>query len=168
MIDNYTIRMIFLGLGSNMGDRLLHLERACSFISERAGEIVKKSACYETAAWGDTNQSNFYNLVIALESKLPPLVLINSLLEIESDMGRIRKQKWGARIIDIDILLYNNEIIDLPELKIPHPFLAERRFVLEPLAEIAPNVVEPVHKKSIATLLQQCPDSSMVKKINSL
>jgi 2-amino-4-hydroxy-6-hydroxymethyldihydropteridine diphosphokinase len=160
--------MIFLGLGTNMGDRLQNLEKACTLISKKAGVIVKKSTCYETAAWGETNQNNFYNLVIALESKLPPLILLTTLQAIESDMGRIRKQKWGARIIDIDILLFNNEIINLPELKIPHPFLAERRFVLQPLSEIAPDFIEPTSKKSIATLLQQCLDLSMVKKINAL
>lgn len=163
--DNYSNSMIFLGLGTNMGNRLSNLEEACTLISSRVGTLVEKSPVYETAAWGDVNQNDFYNLVVSLESNLLPLTLLNCVLAIENEMGRIRVEKWGARIIDIDILLYRDEIIDLPELTIPHPLLSVRRFVLQPFADIAPDLIEPVSKKSIAALLQQCSDTSYVKKI---
>lgn len=152
---------IYLSLGSNLGRRELHLERALTLIKQRAGLPESFSRIYETEAWGFTSSSNFYNCCISLKTELAPGYLLRRLLEIEQEMGRRREGRgYSDRIIDIDILLYGNRCITTPGLRIPHPFMAERKFVLAPLAEIAAHVVHPVSGKDILTMLEECTDTS--------
>ncbi len=154
----------YLLLGSNEGDRVVWLRRAMELIDEHCGKISARSSIYETAAWGITAQPDFLNMVISLETNLLPALLLHTLLGIENTLGRHRTIKWGPRTIDIDILLYNSDIVDTPALVIPHPFLQERRFTLEPLAELAPDYVHPLFQKSITVLLAECPDKLTVWK----
>lgn len=154
----------YLLTGSNVGNREKYLAEARQEINESCGKIIKASSLYETAAWGKTDQPSFLNQALAVETSLKAEQLIRAILNIEKKMGRIRKEKYGSRIIDIDILLFNEEIYSGPSLVIPHPEMQNRRFVLEPLTEIAPTIIHPVFKKSIADLLEHCPDPLPVRK----
>lgn len=155
----------YLILGSNIGNSLKILEKANALIQSNVGQIIKKSSIYESAAWGNENQPNFLNQALCVSTKLSATVLLKSLLEIEEQLGRVRDgSKWMARIIDIDILFYNTDSIVTEELKIPHPYIHERRFVLMPMQEIASEFVHPQHKKSITQLLVECPDKLEVVK----
>jgi 2-amino-4-hydroxy-6-hydroxymethyldihydropteridine diphosphokinase len=156
----------FLLLGSNTGNRKDMLQRASELL-QHYGSALKTSSVYETQAWGIEDQAAFLNQVICLETSLSPIDLLQGILHIESLLGRFRGQKWGPRTIDIDILLYDHDIIDLPDLKIPHPFLPERRFTLIPLSEIAPDYIHPVLRKTIRQLLDECTDKLDVKKYRS-
>jgi 2-amino-4-hydroxy-6-hydroxymethyldihydropteridine diphosphokinase len=158
----------FLLLGSNMGDRGLYLQEAKKQIAEKAGNIVVSSAKYETAAWGYETQPSFLNQVLVLHTPLSPETLMNTLLSIENGMGRIREKKMGPRIIDIDILFYNDLIIETDTLTIPHPLLHLRRFTLQPLAEINPLKTHPVLKQTVAQLLLDCPDALKAEKLDGL
>lgn len=149
---------IYLIIGGNMGERENNLLECKELINKAIGEIEQESAIYETAAWGKTDQPSFLNQVFFLKSILNPNQILTTCLAIESQMGRVRHEKWEARKIDIDILLYNDEVIDEEDLSIPHPHMKNRRFVLKPLADIAPNVVHPVYNKTIIELLENCPD----------
>lgn len=149
---------IFLLLGSNEGDRAKHLEQACSAILDRVGSIVSSSKIYRTAAWGKTDQNDFFNQVVEINTVLLPQELLEQVLLIEKLHGRVRGEKWGARIIDIDILLYHDLIIDDENLTVPHPGIAERKFTLVPLNEIAPNLPHPRLRKNISQLLLECSD----------
>ena len=151
--------------GGNLGDRKKNLLTAISLINEQCGHLTKVSSIYETEAWGKTDQPSFLNQALEISTSLNARQLMRKILKIEKEMGRIRKEKFGPRIIDIDILLYENEIHDLRFLKIPHPEMQNRRFVLVPLAEIDPTLQHPVLKKTIAELLEECPDNLEVKKI---
>lgn len=150
---------IFLLLGTNLGDRSEHLVTARALIEAKAGKIIKASAIYRTAAWGKTDQPDFYNQVIEIESILSPDELLKITLGIEADMGRVRTEAWGARTIDIDILLYSDIIVEREHLIIPHPRMNNRKFTLIPLAEIAPEVMHPVARKTIRELLAICNDT---------
>jgi 2-amino-4-hydroxy-6-hydroxymethyldihydropteridine diphosphokinase len=151
---------VYVLLGGNKGERLTNIEKAISFIEEIVGPISNKSKIYVTAAWGNTNQPDFYNQVICVSTTLSATELLQSLLSIENKLGRQRgDQKWQARTIDLDILFFNNDIIDSPDLKVPHPYIHERKFTLVPLAEVASNLVHPIFKKSIAVLLEECNDT---------
>lgn len=154
---------LYLLTGGNLGNRLANLHNAFKLIDELAGTVVKKSSIYETAAWGMTDQPSFLNQALLCTTQLTPGQILQTILLIEEQFGRKRIEKMGPRIIDIDILFYNDEIIDLPELKVPHPEIANRRFVLEPLNEIDPAYMHPVLKKSIADLLHSCTDPLEVK-----
>jgi len=156
-----------LSLGSNVGNRLHHLAQAKGELAKEGFRIAKQSSIYETAAWGNEDQDDFYNEVIELETKFSAKELMQSILHIEQSMGRIRKQKWEARIIDIDILFFNDEIIHSDNLTIPHPHLHKRKFILIPLNEILPETIHPILKKTISTLLHELDDSLQVKKINN-
>jgi 2-amino-4-hydroxy-6-hydroxymethyldihydropteridine diphosphokinase len=149
---------IFLLLGTNLGDRSQHLATARALIEARAGKIIKTSAIYQTAAWGKTDQPDFYNQVIEIESILSPDELLKTTLGIEEEMGRVRTEVWGARTIDIDILLYSDIMVEREHLIIPHPRMNNRKFTLIPLAEIAPEVIHPVTQKTIRELLAICTD----------
>lgn len=157
---------VYLLLGSNENDRFKNLERACELIALKCGKALKQSALYETEAWGLKEQNSFLNQAIAIESSLPPLELLNQLKAIEKEIGRTETVKWGPRVIDIDILFYGNEIVETEELTIPHPFLHQRKFTLEPLNEIEPRFVHPVMQKTVRVLLKECSDTSLVKKLN--
>ena len=156
---------IYLLLGSNLGNRELLLDNAIKQIEQKIGKVFAKSAIYETAAWGKTDQPSFLNLALGVETSLSPIELLNTILAIEEKLGRIREEKWGARLIDIDVILYCNEVVNLGEiLTIPHVELQNRRFVLQPLAEIAPNQIHPILKKTILELLENLTDSLIVTR----
>lgn len=158
---------IFLSLGSNLGDRNQNLVTARALVEVKAGKIVKASAVYVTAAWGKTDQPDFYNQVIEIESILSPDDLLRTTLEIEETMGRVRTEAWGARTLDIDILLYGNVTVERENLTIPHPRMNYRKFTLVPLAEIAPEVIHPIEQKSIRELLTTCTDTLDVSALLS-
>lgn len=156
----------YLLIGGNLGNRLKNLELALHAIKKQAGKIVKQSSIYETAAWGNTDQPAFYNQALCVETKLAADDLLACLLDIEEGLGRKRGEKFGPRIIDIDILFLNDEIHQTPILSIPHPQLQNRRFVLVPLQEIAPRLIHPTLNKSVKELLKICTDTLAVKKLD--
>lgn len=156
---------IFLLLGTNLGDRAGHLATARTALAARAGHLVNASALYETVAWGRTDQPDFLNQAIALSSSLEAHALLEVMLDIEQSLGRVRREHWGPRVIDIDLLLYSDHVIDTPTLQVPHPRMPLRRFALMPLAEIAGGVIHPVLHKKISELLAECPDQLAVKKL---
>ena len=150
-------------LGGNIGDRLSTLQKAFSLVEIQIGKIIKHSAIYETAAWGQTDQPNFLNQAILVETALTPPKLLTQIISIELALGRERNEhQWAARTIDIDILLYGPLILRTDFLEIPHPRLPERKFALIPLAEIDQDVKHPVSRKTIATLNELCTDTLQV------
>lgn len=156
----------YLSLGSNLGDRIKNLREAIERIGQ-VDRVVAISSIYETEPVEFTNQPEFLNCAVAVETALMPEELIQRLLEIETAMGRQRVQRKGPRNIDIDILLFGDAGVDTPEVKIPHPAMHERRFVLEPLAEIAPLAVHPLLKKTIQQLLAELPAGQTVTKFKT-
>lgn len=156
---------IYLGIGGNKGNRAQYISRARDFITNEIGNIAALSAIYQTAAWGNTEQQDFYNQVLFVKTKLSAKDALKKCLEIEVKLGRERKYKWSSRTIDIDILFFNRDIINSKNLKVPHPHLHERNFVLFPLNEIAPHYIHPVFRKKIFTLLKNSPDKLPVKKV---
>lgn len=149
-------------LGSNLGDSKMVLQLARKQIEERIGRIVVASSVYISKAWGIENQPDFLNQVLEVDTELHPSEVLKTILEIEQELGRIRYQKWGTRLIDIDILYYGNEIIETSELIIPHPENKNRNFVLVPMAEIAPEFTHPVFHISQTELLKNSPDQLKV------
>jgi 2-amino-4-hydroxy-6-hydroxymethyldihydropteridine diphosphokinase len=156
--------LVYLSLGSNVGDREAQLQEARAKLAA-VGRVVAESSFYETEPVEFTQQPWFLNCVLALETSKTPQELIAAVLRIEVEMGRRRVQKKGPRTIDIDILLFDDTIVDSEELTIPHPTMHERRFVLEPLAEIAPELLHPVLKKTIRELLDSLPPGQVVKRL---
>ena len=145
---------IFLGLGSNLNDRSKILEKAREDIGNTIGKITQTSAVIETAPWGGIEQPNYLNQVIEVHTPFFPLKILGLMQQIEQHAGRIRKEKWGSRTLDIDLLYFENWHFHTPNLIVPHPFIAERDFVLSPLVEIAPDFIHPVYKKSSLELLK--------------
>jgi 2-amino-4-hydroxy-6-hydroxymethyldihydropteridine diphosphokinase len=155
---------IYLLLGSNIGNSKASLTKAITQIEKKIGTLSRQSGLYSTAAWGNIKQPDFLNQVIIIETKLTPLQTMHTIFAIEKKMGRIRTVKNAPRIIDIDILFFNKEIIDEPGLIVPHPQIQNRRFVLVPLNQLSPNLKHPALKKTIHQLLMHCPDMLNVKK----
>ena len=153
----------FLLLGSNLGDRQDFLEKGRSLIKKRIGKLVAISSIYQTAAWGNTEQEAFLNQVIGVETKLSPELLLKATQEIEKQQGRTHTEKWTPRTLDIDILFYGDQIIKTQDLIIPHPEIANRRFTLEPLMEVEPDLVHPVLNKTVRKLLAGCKDELPVE-----
>jgi 2-amino-4-hydroxy-6-hydroxymethyldihydropteridine diphosphokinase len=147
------VNQVYLGLGSNLGDRQ-HNITAATLQLKNFSTIKRSSQIYETEPWGFQDQPKFLNQAILVETALEPLNLLQCLKEIEHNMGRIASRKNGPRLIDLDILFYNDLVFKRPELTIPHPHLSERAFMLVPLAEIAPNLLYPKQHKTIVELLQ--------------
>ncbi len=154
----------YLLLGSNMGNPGLQILQARKDIAKKIGNIVRTSDLYQTAAWGNTHQPDFLNQIIIVETALTAFQTLKTILTIEKELGRIRVKKNDPRIIDIDILFFNKEIINDPELTVPHPEIQNRRFVLVPLNQLSPNMLHPKLKKSIHQLLLYCKDELNVKK----
>jgi len=158
------MKEIYLSLGSNVGNRREELARAIALLGERGVRVLQVSAIYETEPVDFLEQAWFLNCVVEAETELPALELLRALRGIEAEMGSRKLVARGPRKIDLDILLYGQETINEPELQVPHPRMHLRRFVLEPLAEIAPNVAHPVLGKTAAELLAQVPDRSRVRR----
>jgi len=156
--------LAYLLIGSNLGDKATYLKNASSYIQQQCGQIVKQSSFYETEPWGFTDQPSFLNQALCVNTELAPAKLMQTLLQIETEMGRTRTIKMGPRIIDLDILQIDQEIIDTPLLQIPHPAMHLRRFALIPMEEIAPNLVHPQFNQTMAQLLEACTDPTDVQK----
>ncbi|MEY8863272.1 2-amino-4-hydroxy-6-hydroxymethyldihydropteridine diphosphokinase [Tenacibaculum singaporense] len=160
-------RITYISIGTNQGDKLTNIQKAINLIADKVGAVLKVASVYETASWGfDSN--NFYNTCIKVSTYLPPEQLILRLLSIEKELGRTRKNTEGYsdRLIDLDILLFDDEIIFSKTLIVPHPRMLERKFALVPLVDIARNVIHPIEKKHLYICLENCPDTSEITKLS--
>lgn len=156
----------YIGLGSNMGDKTANLKKAIEELGKVPGnKVLAVSSFYETEPVGNIEQDWFINAAAKLETGLTPRELLDILLKIEKELGRVRDARWGPRVIDLDILLYDDLVMDEEGLVIPHPYLHERRFVLVPLAEIAPRLIHPLLKKSMSVLLKGLHDNKKIEKV---
>jgi 2-amino-4-hydroxy-6-hydroxymethyldihydropteridine diphosphokinase len=155
-------QVVFI-LGGNLGDKLRLIELSTEWMISHFGPIVLKSSIFETAAWGGKSQGNYLNQILVFNTTFLPEEILDIILEIELKMGRRREEKWGDRTMDIDILYLGNEIFNSKRLTIPHPYIQDRRFVLEPLTEILPDQLHPILNKTNKELLEICPDNSSVK-----
>lgn len=155
---------VILHLGSNVGYKEINLELALIMVDNHIGPISQTSSLYTTAAWGVEDQEEFLNQAVIVHSALKPVQVLEAIQLIESKMGRKRDQHWGPRIIDVDILFYDDDIIDIPHLKIPHTQLSKRNFVLQPLMELCPDKVHPQLGKTIRQLAEECEDQLAVQK----
>ena len=154
----------YISLGSNMGDRESYLEKAINILGSHGKiEVTKRSSMYETDPVGFTEQDQFLNMVIEIRTSLSPETLLHQCLQVEIDLGREREFKWGPRIIDLDILLFNHETIEAENLLIPHPRMQERAFVLIPLLEVAPSIEHPSFNAPLAEFLDEIPDKEGVR-----
>jgi 2-amino-4-hydroxy-6-hydroxymethyldihydropteridine diphosphokinase len=156
---------VYLLLGSNRQQPIKQLQLAKKIIAKKIGSVSRTSSVYKTAAWGNTKQPDFLNQVLITTTKLSAQETIQHILSIEKEMGRIRTKKNAPRIIDIDILFFNKEVINSKKLQVPHPRLQLRNFVLIPLNQLSPNFKHPVLNKTIHQLLRICPDTLTVNKI---
>ena len=154
--------LVYLQLGSNLGDRLSILNTAASKISTQVGDLLLLSKIYQSSPWGVEGQGDFLNQVILIESRYSAKLILEIILNIEKELGRVRIEKWGERVIDIDILFYDDEIIEASDLCVPHKYISKRKFVLLPLNEIAPNFIHPKYDKTITQLLEECLDEESV------
>ncbi len=147
--------IVYIGIGSNLGNREENCLRALALLSVRGIIIRKRSSLYETEPWGVEDQPKFINMAAEVETELGPGKLLETVKSVEEELGRKEGYRWRPRVIDLDILFYDNLVMDSPDLKIPHLLMHERKFVLRPLAEIAPDKVHPVLKKTIRELLSE-------------
>jgi 2-amino-4-hydroxy-6-hydroxymethyldihydropteridine diphosphokinase len=154
------VSIVHIGIGSNLGNRQENCLEAIRRLKQSGLSVLKRSSMIETEPWGVTDQPHFINMAIETETDLGPDELLLLLKNIEKTMGREETAHWGPRVIDLDILFYDDRIIDSADLKIPHPHLHERDFVLRPLREIAPEKIHPVLKKTICELMAQTPKQS--------
>ncbi|MGN7786761.1 2-amino-4-hydroxy-6-hydroxymethyldihydropteridine diphosphokinase [Niabella sp. 22666] len=168
MFTDQKIKETYLIMGTNLGNRKANLQRAIVEIEQHIGPILNASSVYETEPWGVTDQPGFYNQVLKVATSLNPQQLLTATLAIENEMGRIRAERYGARIIDIDILFFDDLVIDTDQLTIPHPRIIERNFVLAPLAEIAHDLVHPLLHQTISEIWKASKDQLGVKKIYSV
>lgn len=160
------MKKIFLGLGTNLGDREHNLREAIIKIEEHIGKVVNSSSVYETAPWGFDSEDDFLNMVVSVETELSPSEVMKKIVKIESMLGRERDQdRYSSRIIDIDILFYDDLVLKENGLKIPHRLIHERKFVLVPLCELAPDMIHPMLGKSMKVLLGECRDRSKIVKV---
>ena len=159
---------LYLLIGGNVGNRINNLETATGLLQQQIGNIIKRSSVYETGAWGNTNQPDFLNQVLILETRLNATECMQQIFFIENKMGRIRTEKNAPRIIDIDILFFNDEVINEPGLTVPHPQIANRKFVLIPMNELSPGLLHPVLNQTIANLLSTCTDQLEVRLLSHL
>ncbi|MGE6219601.1 2-amino-4-hydroxy-6-hydroxymethyldihydropteridine diphosphokinase [Nubsella zeaxanthinifaciens] len=156
----------YLLLGTNMGDRNSNLQQAIALIESEIGNVIAASSVYETAPWGKTDQPGFLNQAVGVQTALQPLELLQVMLDIEKKMGRVRLEKWGERLIDIDLIFYGEDtILNNEELSLPHPEMHKRRFVLEPLNEIAADYIHPVFKEKVSSILTNLSDELTVQKL---
>lgn len=158
----------YLMLGSNSANKKELLVRALAALRREFGNLIAVSSIYETAAWGYHSDNHFYNQALSLRTSFPPLLLLEKTQKIERQLGRVSKSHSGEyhdRPIDIDILFYGNSTISLPQLTVPHPLISQRRFVLEPLCEIAPNFPHPTNGKTASQLLMECDDTLPVRRL---
>ena len=157
------IENIFLGLGSNQGDRELNLKNSIKLLNSKAGKVLNTSRIYESEPWGVKNQNYFLNQVIEIETHIDPIDLLNICKNIEYDMGRNPEIRWGKRVIDIDILYYQSRVINQKKLIIPHKLMHERKFVMIPLNDLNENHLHPILKITNKEILNNCIDSCKVK-----
>ena len=155
---------VFLSLGSNLGEREQLLAKAIALIDLRIGEVKQRSALYETEPWGFETNNKFLNMVVMLETALAPEVVLDRCLNIEQALGRKRTENTGytSRTIDVDVLFYDRLVLSTPDLVLPHPHIQNRRFILAPLCEVAPEFLHPLLGQSISSLLAQCDDKGQV------
>ncbi len=158
----------FIGVGSNLGTPSENCEKAIRLLHTQSDiEVVARSSLYESEPVGDVDQNWFINAAVAVKTSLEPVALLNILLNIEKKMGRERREKWGPRIIDLDLLAYGNWVVHSDSLTLPHPEMTKRRFVLLPLSEFAGDYTHPVKNKTIHALLKELPESPQVRKVFS-
>jgi 2-amino-4-hydroxy-6-hydroxymethyldihydropteridine diphosphokinase len=154
---------LYLLLGSNVGNRLLYIEKAKNLIAKEIGIIIKESFIYESDSWGKTDNNNYLNQALMLYTNCNPVLLLEKLKKLEAESGRTLFEKWGPREIDIDILLFGNLVYETQSLSIPHKYLSDRKFALIPLNDIASEVIHPINLNSIKSLLADCTDNLSVR-----
>ena len=153
---------VYLSMGGNIGDPIHYLQAALAALDALEGcQILAVSSFFQTPAWGKTDQPDFVNLACQVSTQLDPLDFLDACQKIETDLGRVRLEKWGERTLDIDIVLWGEETLDFPRLQVPHPYMQERAFVLLPLDQIAPDRIHPVLKRSIRNLLEDLAEDCL-------
>ena len=158
------MNIVFLQLGSNLDNREMLLQDAIVAIEERVGLVLERSKVYESTAWRVEGQENYLNQILKVETKLQAHDVLFIILDVEKNLGRVRIEKWGERLIDIDIIFFNNEIIETAQLCVPHKHMHERMFVLTPLHNLAPDMAHPKYNKTVEELLKECTDTQLVKE----
>lgn len=155
----------YLSLGGNLGNTIEIFQNSMEILTKKVGKITQISSLYQTAAWGPIPQNDFINQVIEVETKLSAPKLMDILLEIELQQGRVRQERWGPRTLDLDIIFFGEQLISTENLEIPHPRMEDRKFVLIPMVEINPNLIHPISRKSIRQILLECKDECDCKII---